>query len=263
MAVADESLGYISFLDGSRWQRVCQSNTSGSTHEECLPSHLGGIHSGRRWHGIGELPKRYTSLLTRLKLLFFSRLCKAMTFYWTLSAALTLLQARTLKAPTIRRLMKLPIIKPAPPPPRGTIIEKPPTLRDTLREGREMFMGSIDEAKKKQQAKLDAEAGRVATRVMSSGGSSSSASSSSSLQTQEIVRELPTQRAAQGVVYDAAETTGAGTSGSAASSSSSSSRRGGGNSPVMDAVAQAKANRIAAARARREQQQQQSATGSR
>jgi hypothetical protein len=74
-----------------------------------------------------------------------------LTFYWTFSNSLTLLQAALIKNETVKRILNIP--RP-PPQPRlkGVEIEKPPTILDTLRAGRDLVTNRWAKAKENAEA---------------------------------------------------------------------------------------------------------------
>jgi len=149
---------------------------------------------------------------------FVGKMPAALLFYWTFSNFITLCQAFFLKQQPVRRLLGIPQPTPAPPPPKGTIIEKDPTMMDTWRAARDYFTSThkdaLDRAKRHQAG--------------SRGGF------------RDVIREAapapPTTATA--AVSDAAinVTPKAGRKTS---------------SPIIDAVAEERAKRVAAARERR------------
>ncbi|KAJ9105573.1 hypothetical protein QFC19_003555 [Naganishia cerealis] len=113
---------------------------------------------------------------------FIASMPAGLTFYWTFSNSLTLLQAATLKNGTVRRLLGIP--QPPPQPKfKGVEIEKPPTLMDTARAG----LGLITDRWSK--AKEDAEA----YKKSGSGGSAAKKPTAQlrypGLEQSEIIRE--------------------------------------------------------------------------
>ncbi|KAJ9122370.1 hypothetical protein QFC22_001792 [Naganishia vaughanmartiniae] len=77
---------------------------------------------------------------------FIAAMPAGLTFYWTFSNSLTLLQAATLKNATIRRLLNIPV---PPPQPKfkGVKVEKPPTMMDSVRALRDVMTNRWAKAK--------------------------------------------------------------------------------------------------------------------
>lgn len=180
-------------------------------------------------------------VLSVVALPFVGGMASALTLYWSLSAAFTLAQASLLRQHFVRRYFKLPIPKPAPKP-AGYVPEKPPTFRDSIIAARDALKGQAEEATKR--AIEHRQRDQKNRPVMA-------AAASSSMQQLEVIREVGSSSSTSSVEGAASSEREAGNSIPAATSKSKS--RGNKNaSPILDAVAQAKANRIAAARARRQ-----------
>ena len=76
---------------------------------------------------------------------------QGLTFYWTFSNSLTVLQAALIKNNTIKRLLNIP--QPPPQPKLKNVeIEKPPTLLDTLKAGRDLITNRWAKAKENAEA---------------------------------------------------------------------------------------------------------------
>lgn len=142
---------------------------------------------------------------------------QALLFYWTFSNFITLIQAFVLKQAPVRRLLRIPSPPPAPPPPKGTVIEKPPTLMDTFDAVRDYFGKTHQQAlARAKMPKSEQTIGHVY---------------------RDVIRETGVSQAPR---VAATSTT--------SQTSKPLSQAG---SPVLDAVAEAKAQRVAAARERR------------
>jgi len=84
---------------------------------------------------------------------------QALTFYWTFSNSLTLLQAFVLRQKITKKLFKIKEPPTVPLPP-GYKPLPPPTLRDTIKEGKEWFLKRTrDEAERQNKMRLAARKG--------------------------------------------------------------------------------------------------------
>jgi hypothetical protein len=102
-----------------------------------------------------------------------------LTFYWTFSNSLTLLQAGLIKSETVKRYLGIP--KPPPQPKlKGVEIEKPPTMLDSLKALRDTVTDRWTRAKENAEAHQ---------RSKASGVKSAPKARLASLEQSEIIRE--------------------------------------------------------------------------
>lgn len=170
-----------------------------------------------------------------------------MTFYWTFSNSLTLLQAAAIKNNTIKRLLHIP--QPPPQPKlKGVEIEKPPTLLETVYAGRDLITNRWAKAKENAEAhqrSANSASGRQPPKARLAG-----------LEQSEIIREAAPAFAAETVTPVSEATSAAGETVVAASAvqpTAASPKKAA--APVVRKLSPAQSEkeaRVAAARLRRQ-----------
>lgn len=134
--------------------------------------------------GIGSKVRSQQHMVNGLRVLsvlfipFIGKMAAALTFYWTFSNSLTLLQSTILRAKPVKRFFKIrePVTMPLPP---GHKPQAPPSMMDSWKEGKEWFKTRArDEAER--QAKL-----RIAARK-----GNKVAVKKSTLEHTEVIREV-------------------------------------------------------------------------
>lgn len=126
---------------------------------------------------------------------FFPDDRQALTFYWTFSNSLTLLQAFILRQKAFKKLFKIKEPPTVPLPP-GYKPRPPPTLVDTIKEGKEWFVKRTrDETERQMKMRIAARKG------------DKKAVEKSTLQHTEVIRETSSAAASSsGSVMDAVDT---------------------------------------------------------